>query len=224
VHVIEDLLNAEELAWVRALVKRSRFTEGIATAGGAAREVKRNQQLEYGQADAQQFARLVFGALKRSAKLQRSALPLEISQPTINRYGPDMTYGPHYDSTFMPALDGQRIRGDLSITIFISEPDSYDGGELCFAKAGGEHAVKLPAGQGFLYPASTLHWVTPVTRGERVGIVFWMQSMVRDSEKRAMITELDAVIARLGEKMPGSEEVRDLAGLESNLLRMWSEL
>ncbi len=186
--------------------------------------MKQNEQLECTQAESDQLARLVLGALKRSAKLQRSALPLEVNRPTINRYGPDMNYGPHYDSTFMPDMNGQRIRGDLSMTIFISDPDSYEGGELCFARAGGEHNVKLKAGDGFLYPASTLHWVRPVTRGERVGIVFWLQSMVRDHEKRAMIAELDETIMRIAQKLPGSDEVRDLAGLESNLLRMWAEL
>jgi PKHD-type hydroxylase len=223
-YIIEDILTADELAWVRSLIKRGRYVAGAATAGGVARAVKQNEQLECSQADADQLARLVMGALKRSAKLQRSALPLEICRPTINRYGPDMNYGPHYDSTFMPDMNGQRIRGDMSMTIFISDPDSYDGGELCFARSGGEHAIKLKAGHGFVYPASTLHWVKPVTRGERVGIVFWLQSMIRDPEKRAMITELDEVIMRIAQKLPDSDEVRDLSGLESNLLRMWSEL
>ena len=223
-HIVDNVLSPEELGWVRGLIKRSRFIDGRATAGGAAHGVKHNEQLELRRDDARQLTELVAGALKRSARFQRCALPLDISEPTINRYGPDMNYGPHYDATFMPTVNGPRIRGDLSVTIFISDPDSYEGGELCFAKAGGQDRIKLAAGSLFLYPASTLHWVPAVTRGERVSIVFWLQSMIRDSEKRAMVTELDEVISRVAERMPGSDEVRDLSGLESNLLRMWAEL
>ena len=223
-HVVEAVLNTEELAWIRALIQRSRFAEGVKSAAGAAREVKLNQQLECSREDHQKLVQLVFDALRRSAPFARIALPLEISVPMINRYAVGMTYGAHYDKPFMPTPDGPRLRGDLSATLFLTNPADYDGGELCFSRVGESGPVRLKAGDLFLYPANTLHRVTPVTRGERLAIVFWVQSMVRDHEKRCMIAELDGVVGRLAEKMPGSEEVRDLAGMVGNLTRMWAEL
>jgi len=223
-HVIEGVLGAEDLEWIRALVRRSQFSGGSASAHGAAQQVKANQQLECSRADHEQLVQRVFGSLYRNAKFSRIALPLEISVPMINRYVEGMTYGPHYDHPFMPTPDGPRIRGDLSATLFVSDAQDYDGGELCFARVGGEQRVKLKAGDLFLYPSSTLHHVAPVTRGERLAVVFWVQSMIRDHEKRCMVADLDSLVGRLAERMPGSAEVRDLAGVVGNLTRMWAEL
>ena len=223
-HVIEEVLNAEELGWIRALIQRSRFSDGAKSAAGAAQQVKANQQLECGREDHQELVQLVFGALHRNAKFARIALPLELSVPMINRYAVGMTYGAHYDKPFMPTPDGPRIRGDLSATLFLSGPEEYDGGELCFSRVGDSGPIKLKAGDLFLYPANTLHHVTPVTRGERLAVVFWVQSMVRDHEKRCMIAEFDGVVGRLADKLPASDEVRDLAGVVGNLTRMWAEL
>jgi len=223
-HVIEGVLGAEDLEWIRALVRRSQFSGGVGSAHGAAQQVKANQQLDCARADHEQLVQRVFGALHRSAKFSRIALPLEISVPMVNRYSEGMTYGPHYDHPFMPTPDGPRLRGDLSATLFISEAQEYDGGELCFARVGGEQRVKLNAGDLFLYPSSTLHHVAPVTRGERFAVVFWVQSMIRDHEKRCMVADLDSLVGRLAERMPGSAEVRDLAGVVGNLTRMWAEL
>jgi len=223
-HVIEGVLGAEDLEWIRALVRCSQFSGGVASAHGAAKQVKANQQLDCARADHEQLVQRVFGALQRNAKFSRIALPLEISVPMVNRYGQGMTYGPHYDHPFMPTPDGPRLRGDLSATLFISDAHEYDGGELCFARVGGEQQVKLKAGDLFLYPSSTLHHVAPVTRGERLAVVFWVQSMIRDHEKRCMVADLDSLVGRLAERMPGSAEVRDLAGVVGNLTRMWAEL
>ena len=223
-HVIEGVLGAEDLEWIRALARRSQFSGGVASAHGAAKQVKVNQQLECARQDHEQLVQRVFDALHRNATFSRIALPLEISVPMVNRYGTGMTYGPHYDHPFMPTPDGPRIRGDLSATLFVSDPQDYDGGELCFARVGGEQRVKLKAGDLFLYPSSTLHQVAPVTRGERLAVVFWVQSMIRDHEKRCMVADLDSIVGRLAERMPGSTEVRDLAGMVGNLTRMWAEL
>jgi hypothetical protein len=125
---------------------------------------------------------------------------------------------------FMPTPDGPRIRGDLSATLFLSDPADYEGGELCFTRVGTEERIKLNAGDLFLYPASTLHHVAPVTRGERLAVVFWVQSMIRDHEKREMVVGLDGLVGRVAERLPGSTEVRDLAGVVGNLTRMWAEL
>jgi PKHD-type hydroxylase len=223
-HVIQQVLAAAEIEAIRDLVARARFSDGAASAHGAAREVKANQQLESSREDHQRLVELVFGALHRHREFSRTALPLEISVPMVNRYGVGMTYGAHYDKPFMPTPDGPRIRGDLSATLFLSNPEDYDGGELCFARVGTEERIKLKAGDLFLYPASTLHWVAPVTRGERLAVVFWIQSMIRDHDRREMVVELDGLVGRVNERMPGSTEVRDLAGIVGNLTRMWAEL
>jgi len=223
-HVIHQVLAAAEIAAIRDLVACARFANGATSAHGAAREVKANQQLECSPADHQRLVEIVFGALHRHREFSRTALPVEISVPMLNRYGVGMSYGAHYDMPFMPTPDGPRIRGDLSATLFLSNPEDYDGGELCFARVGAEERVKLKAGDLFLYPASTLHSVAPVTRGERLAVVFWIQSMIREPDKRAMVVALDGLVGRVGERMPGSTEVRDLAGIVGNLTRMWAEL
>jgi PKHD-type hydroxylase len=223
-YILEQILAAAELEAIRGLIGRSRFTDGAASAHGAAKQVKANQQLECSREDHQRLVEIVFGALHRHRDFKRTALPLEISVPMVNRYGVGMTYGAHYDKPFMPTPDGPQMRGDLSATLFLSNPEDYDGGELVFARVGAEERIKLKAGDLFLYPASTLHSVAPVTRGERVAVVFWIQSTIRDHEKRAMVVELDGLVGRVAERMPGSTEVRDLAGIVGNLTRMWAEL
>lgn len=223
-HALDQVLVAGELHAIRDLVKRSHFAEGAASAQGAARQVKANEQLECSREDRQRLVDIVFGALRRHRDFYRLALPLEISLPMVNRYGPGMTYGAHFDMPFMPTPDGPRIRGDLSATLFLSDPEDYDGGELCFVRVGTEERIKLKASDLFLYPASTLHSVTPVTRGERLAVVFWIQSMIREHDKREMVVELDGLVDRVAKRMPGSTEVRDLAGAVGNLIRMWAEL
>jgi PKHD-type hydroxylase len=223
-HIVQQVLTAAEIAAVRDLIACARFADGATSAHGAAKQVKANQQLECSRENHQRLVELVFGALHRHREFSRTALPLEISTPMLNRYGVGMTYGAHYDMPFMPTPDGPRIRGDLSATLFLSNPEDYDGGELCFARVGAEERVKLKAGDLFLYPASTLHSVAPVTRGERLAVVFWIQSMIREHDKRAMVIELDGLVGRVAERLPGSTEVRDLAGIAGNLVRMWAEL
>ena len=223
-HALDQVLIAGELDAIRELVKRSHFAEGAVSAQGAAKQVKANEQLECSREDHQRLVDIVFGGLRRHAEFQRFALPLEISVPMVNRYAAGMTYGAHYDMPFMPTPDGPRIRGDLSATLFLSNPEDYDGGELCFVRVGMEERIKLKAGDLFLYPASTLHSVTPVTRGERLAVVFWIQSMIREHDKREMVVELDGLVGRVAKRMPGSTEVRDLTGAVGNLIRMWAEL
>ena len=160
---IDQILTTAELEAIRTLVRRSRFAEGAASAQGVARQVKANQQLECSREDHQRLVEIVFGALHRHREFSRCTLPLEISVPMVNRYSAGMTYGAHYDTPFMPTPAGPRIRGDLSATLFLSDPADYDGGELCFTRVGAEERIKLKAGDLFLYPASTLHSVAPVT-------------------------------------------------------------
>ncbi len=188
-----------------------------------ARQVKVNEELEFPPQDYQKFVRTVFDALMRHREFSRTVMPRELSAPMVNRYSVGMTYGAHYDVPLMRTPDGPKIRSDLAATLFISQPDEYDGGELCLTHLGREDRIKLNAGNLFVYPAGTLHSVSPVSRGERLAVVFWIQSMVRDHDKRLMIADLDTVIGRITERAPGSDDVRDLAGLFTNLVRMWAD-
>jgi PKHD-type hydroxylase len=196
---------------------------GSESAGGAAEQVKSNEQLQCAPGDARMLGELVFQALGRSREFHRQALPLEISVPMINRYGVGMSYGPHFDRAFIVGASGRQIRTDLSATLFISPPADYDGGELHIAEGGQDEFVKLDPGNLILYPSCMLHSVSTVTRGERHAIIFWVQSMIRDHEQRNLVSGLDQVLGSLAERMPGSTEVRDLSGTVNSLTRMWGE-
>ena len=222
-HVLEGVLNTQELEGLRALIRRSRFADGATSAGGVAKQVKANQELVFPPQEYQKFVRTIFDALMRHREFPRTTMPHELSAPMINRYGQGMTYGAHYDIPLMPTPDGPKIRCDLAATLFISAPNEYDGGELCMMHLGREERIKLNAGDLFIYPAGTLHFVSPVSRGERLAVVFWIQSMVRDHDKRLMIASLDAVIGRIAAREQQSEDVRDLSGVFANLVRLWAD-
>ena len=222
-HVVRSVLDPGELARVRELIQRSRFVGGGESASGAAERVKSNEQLQCTPQDGQKLAELVFQALGRSRDFHRCALPLEISLPLVNRYGIGMSYGPHFDRAFMMGANSRQIRADLSATLFLSPPADYDGGELCLGKDGADGRVRLDAGNLLLYPACMLHSVSAVTRGTRLAIIFWVQSMIRDHEQRSLVSNLDGVLGSLAERMPGSIEVRDLSGTVNALPRMWGE-
>jgi PKHD-type hydroxylase len=223
-HVISGVLEPAELDRVRALILRSRFVDGNASARGAAQSVKANEQLACSTEDSRALAEIVFGALRRHPEFGRKVLPLELSAPMINRYAPGMSYGGHFDRAFMATSDGRQIRTDLSGTLFLSPPQDYDGGELCISRSGRDDAIKLAAGDLFLYPSCALHSVSPVTRGERHAVVFWVQSMIRDHEQRGLVADLDAVIGSLVKSRPGCNEVRDLSAIVNSLTRIWGEL
>jgi PKHD-type hydroxylase len=217
--IIENVLTREELGWAQKLAAEGRFSDGRSSAGGAAGTAKQNQQLEMTPEAGQQLCGMVIAALQRSNRFYRAALPLEISAPMINRYAPGMCYGPHYDSPVFHAPNGSQVRGDLSVTLFISNPADYDGGELHDSMSG--KRVKLDAGSLVVYPSGGLHEVTPVTRGARHAIIFWVQSMVRDHEQRALLASLDECVEKVSSRLPASDEVRQLTGVFANLGRMW---
>ncbi len=218
---IPNVLTPAELAWVRNLTKAGRHDQGQASALGLARAVKDNQQYGFAPAEAQALSDLTLSALRRNALFYRYALPLDVSAPMINHYGAGHRYGWHYDSSLMQSAQGQEIRADLSATLFVSDPDDYDGGELCIDAGGVESRHKLAAGDMLVYQAGQLHQVTPVTRGVREAIVFWVQSRVRDHERRSLLFQMDRSIGALAAKQPDSVEVRDLLGVFQNLARMW---
>lgn len=224
--VVPDLLSAEAVAAVRALIEAGDWVDGTATAGGQSALVKRNRQLAEGSDAARHAGQRVLDALAAAPLFVAAALPLKVYPPLFSRYASGDAFGAHIDGAVRVARGSDfRVRSDVSATLFLGEPDSYDGGELVVATAYGEQRVKLPAGQLVLYPASSLHHVTPVTRGERFAGVFWVQSLVRAAEGRALLLELDQGIQSAAERLgSGDAAVVRLTGVYHNLLRQWAEL
>ena len=222
---IEKVLNAEQIARLRATIDKAEWVDGNETSGHQSRTAKRNRQLRQGSEAAQQAGRIVIDALGQTPEFVAAALPLKVFPPLFNRYEGGETFGNHVDNSIR-RLDGTdfRIRSDLSATLFLSEPDSYDGGELVVEDLFGEHRVKLPAGDMVLYPASSVHRVTPVTKGSRIASFFWLQSMVRDSFQREQLYRLDRTVRVLSvDRGPQDEAVLELTNLYHNLMRNWAD-
>jgi PKHD-type hydroxylase len=227
---IEGVLTAEQVATARGKLAQAEWVDGRVTAGYQAQEVKRNAQVREGSAAAVEVGEMVLGGLARSARFMAAALPLRVFPPMFNSYAGGQTFGTHVDTAIRQlASTGQRIRADLSATLFLTQPEEYDGGELVVEDSYGEKRVKLAAGDMVLYPATSLHRVEPVTRGNRVSSFFWVQSMVRQDAQRALLFDLDAAIQRLA----GSEQAQvaavkesavQVTGVYHNLLRQWAEL
>lgn len=215
--ILEHVLSADELAAVRDAVAGAEFVDGRSTAAGAARAAKRNLQMKRPADRPVPLDGLLLGALARHEVFQAAAMPHRISAPMISRYEPGMSYGPHVDD---PQMGGaQPMRTDLSITLFLSDPGDYDGGELMIDTPFGEQAVKLPAGHAFCYPTNVLHRVAPVTRGTRLVAVCWAQSNVHDNEFRQALFELNAVQAVLQDEAPDGAHTQLLRKTINNLTR-----
>jgi PKHD-type hydroxylase len=222
---IPDVLTADEVAQMRAALDAAEWVDGKVTAGYQAQSVKENLQLPEGHPVAAKLGEKVLAALARSPLFMSAALPLKVFPPMFNRYTGGGHFGTHVDTAIRAlATTGQRIRTDLSATLFFSRPDEYDGGELIVEDNYGAHTVKLPAGHMVLYPASSLHRVTPVTRGARVASFFWIQSMIRTDADRTLLYDLDTSIQRLAKELPGSAVGVQLTGVYHNLLRRWAEM
>mgnify|MGYP000420325453 CR=1 FL=1 len=220
---IPSLLSPEELAQAQALLKEAAWVDGRITAGAQAAQVKNNQQLAEDTAQLPSLRRLVLQALARNASFFAAALPLKVLPPFFNRYaGMSNAYGAHVDGAMRQAPDGSYVRSDMSATLFLSDPDSYDGGELSIADTFGTHRIKLPAGSLALYPSSSVHEVTPVTRGERVACFMFIQSMVRDAGQRRLLYDMDMALLQLRETIGETAPVVQLTGTYHNLLRQWS--
>ena len=225
---IADVLTAEQVAQARKMLAEANWVDGRVTAGYQAQEVKRNMQIPEGSPVAVALGEMVLGGLARSPRFMSAGLPLRVFPPMFNSYSGGQTFGTHVDTAIRQvASSGQRIRTDLSATLFLTAPEEYDGGELVVEDAYGTHSVKLPAGHMVLYPATSLHRVEPVTRGARVSSFFWVQSMVREDSQRALLFDLDTAIQRLA-LVEGSAEVKasgvQLTGVYHNLLRQWAEM
>jgi PKHD-type hydroxylase len=222
---IQEVLTADELREAQRLLAQADWVDGASTAGTQALQAKHNEQLPQAGAPAQALQALVLAALKRNAMFFSAALPKKIFNPLFNRYGASgQHYGAHVDGAVMHSrASGERVRTDISCTLFLAEPDSYDGGELLIQDTYGEQRVKLAAGDLILYPGTSVHQVTPVTRGQRLASFFWVESMVRSDEQRRLLFELDMSLMRLRTEHGESATHVQLAGTYHNLLRMWAD-
>lgn len=222
---IPDVLTPQQVADIRARLDATDWVDGRATVGSQGAQVKQNRQLPELSPVGRELGEAVLKAVLAHPLFVSAALPLRNVPPLFNRYEGGEHYGLHIDSAVRTVPGTSlRLRTDLSCTLFLSDPDGYDGGELVVVDTYGTHEVKLPAGDAILYPASSLHRVEPVTRGARVCSFFWTQSMVRDDGQRHTLFELDQTIQKLRMKFGDGEEVLSLTGHYHNLLRQWGEV
>jgi PKHD-type hydroxylase len=221
---IEDVLTADQVAEFRRRLAATDWVDGRVTAGAQSALAKRNLQVPEDSPAAREIGETILGALGRNPRFVSAALPLRVFPPLFNRYDAGMAFDTHVDNAIR--FSGPvRYRTDLSATLFLSDPDDYDGGELVVEDAYGEHAVKLSAGSLVLYPATSLHRVAPITRGSRWASFFWVQSMVRSDEQRSLLFDLDTAIQALSARVgQGDPAVVSLAGTYHNLVRMWAEV
>ena len=222
---IPEVLSKAEVAHCRARLAEAEWIDGSATAGEQSRLVKRNAQVREGSAVHVELGELILDALGRSPLFVSAALPLKTFPPLFNRYAGGDAFGTHVDNAIRPVRGTSvRVRTDLSCTLFLTEPDEYDGGELVVEGAFGAQEVKLAAGDMVLYPGSSLHHVTPVTRGTRTSSFFWVQSMVRDDAERSMLFDLDqAIQAHAAEHGVGHPMTVRLSGVYHNLIRRFAD-
>lgn len=219
--IVPGVLRPDELALAREWLSGARFVDGKASAGAAARRVKQNVEAE--RSGLERLDEMVMRALARHSAYRGGALPLHAATPLYVRYAPGMGYGDHLDDPVM-GTGGVMYRSDVAVTVFLSAPQEYDGGELVIRHAAGEQSVKLPAGDAVLYPAGTIHHVNPVTRGERLVAVTWVQSVVRDPARRELLYGLNLAREKLLARAPDAEETAQVNAAYLNLIRMWSEL
>lgn len=221
---IPDVLSADALVEARRLLDSADWVDGRATAGHQGARVKANRQIPIDHPSGRQVGEMILGALHRNPLFLSAALPLHILPPMFNRYTGGEQFGTHVDGSIRthPGT-GQRIRTDLSCTLFFAGPDDYDGGELVVEDTYGAKSVKLPAGHMILYPSTSLHHVKPVTRGERLCAFFWLQSLIRDDGHRSLLFDMDIGIQRIAAESPDHPGVVQLTGVYHNLLRQWAE-
>ena len=222
---VPDVLTPEQVASCRELLEAADWVDGRITAGHQSARAKDNLQLPEDHEHAKQLGDTIIAALERSSLFMAAALPLKVFPPLFNRYQNGQSFGNHVDNAIRQVTGTpHRVRTDLSATLFFSNPDEYDGGELVVEDTYGVHSLKLPAGHVILYPASSLHHVRPVTSGVRLASFFWIQSMVRDDGERTLLFDLDVAIQRLATDVPEHTSVVELTSLYHNLLRRWADV
>jgi PKHD-type hydroxylase len=225
---VRQVLNADELRDARAILQRATWGDGRVTAGVQSAQAKNNEQLPQDGADSKALQQIVLGGLNRHLIFFSAALPKRVFPPLFNRYGGAANaFGNHVDNAvrFIPGTLGDRVRTDVSCTLFLSEPDDYDGGELMVEDTYGAQRVKLPAGDMVLYPGTSVHRVQPVTRGHRLASFFWIESMVRSDEQRRLLFDMDTHLMHLrGTVGEADAAVIGLTGTYHNLLRLWADV
>ncbi|MFT3760468.1 Fe2+-dependent dioxygenase [Thauera sp.] len=222
--VIPDVLTPQEVAEMRSRLDQAHWHDGRETAGYVAVKQKSNEQLQVQDETAVELGRMILRALSTNSCFISFALPLKILPPMFNRYRSGGEYGFHIDNAIRVApASGERIRTDISTTVFLNEPGEYEGGELIINDTYGVEKVKLPAGHAVVYPGTSLHRVSPVVRGQRLASFFWTQSMVQDDARRAILYDLDNSIQRLATRPDNADEVNRLTGTYHNLIRQWAQ-
>ena len=222
---IPDVLSPEQLVKAREILEQAPWVDGKVTAGHQSSKAKDNMQIPEGHPASKQLGEMILSSLGKNPLFLAAALPHIIFPPLFNRYSGGQSFGTHVDNAIRQVPGTPvRIRTDISATLFLMEPDTYDGGELCVEDTYGVKQVKLPAGHMVLYPATSLHHVQPVTRGTRTCSFFWIQSMVRDDGRRSLLFDLDLGIQRLNRESPDHPVAVQLTGVYHNLLRQWAEV
>jgi PKHD-type hydroxylase len=220
---IPNVLTDVEVRHCREVLATAEWVDGSATAGFQSTRVKNNAQLAEGSAPARELGEIVLAALNKNPLFASASLAAKVYPPLFNRYAGGQSFGDHVDNAIRQVRgSNQRLRTDISATLFLSQPDEYDGGELVVDDTYGPHSAKLPAGHLVLYPATSLHRVAPVTRGERLASFFWIQSLVRGDAERALLFDMDLAIIRLRERVGDDASVVALTGVYHNLLRRWA--
>ncbi|MGI4850216.1 MAG: Fe2+-dependent dioxygenase [Janthinobacterium lividum] len=221
---IPDVLDAQELQLLRQTLAQAgpAWVDGRVTAGYQGAAVKFNQQIDEASTVARDCQRVVLAAVENHSQFISAAVPNTIYPPMFNRYGEGMTFGAHIDGSIRVLAAGSKLRTDLSATLFLSEPEDYDGGELLIHEATGVRKVRYKAGDMVLYPSTSLHQVSPITRGERLACFFWVESLVRDDAQRTILYELDQAIQTLNAADADAQARRTLAGVYHNLIRQWA--
>jgi PKHD-type hydroxylase len=222
---IPDVLTSTQVAEARQLFEKADWVNGRVTAGHQSARAKDNMQLPEDSPIARQLGEMILSALGQNALFISAALPARVFPPLFNRYQGGQSFDTHVDNAIRQVTGtAHRIRTDLSATLFFSNPDEYDGGELIVEDTYGLHKVKLPAGHMILYPSTSLHHVTPVTRGARICSFFWIQSMVRDDGQRTLLFDLDMAIQKLNTDRSDHPSTVQLTGVYHNLVRRWAEV
>lgn len=221
---IPDVLTPDQVRQCREALEQAEWADGRLTAGYVAESAKKNLQLPLDHPVGRQVGELILNQLSSNPLFISGALPQRVLPPRFNRYEGGGEYADHIDNAiFGVPGSSQRVRSDISATLFLSHPDEYEGGELVVQDSYGSHTVKLPAGHMVVYPGSSLHRVTPVTRGVRLAAFFWIQSLVREDHRRAMLLELDNAIQSVAKSHPGHAALPRLTGVYHNLIREWSD-
>jgi PKHD-type hydroxylase len=220
---IPDVLDKQRLDFINQVLKDANFVDGTLSAGMAAKRVKNNEELAADEQQMQQLNNLVMGSLVQHDEFKAAVIPFRVAAPYYARYTKGMTYGDHVDDPIMGGA-GQQYRSDVSTTVFLNEPDEYEGGELVITTSFGEQKIKLAAGFAVVYPSSSLHHVAEVTKGTRLVAVTWTQSMIRDPAKRELLYQLNQARESLLKNRPDDVETKQIDISYVNLFRMWSEL